>query len=89
MTSWGEVIRMCLTTVQSSILSNSTLMKVDLPPWKNPQQLDSDWWAWGLLQARSQFYESGNFLLKLLLLPPVLKGMPLRTFSKTSAINLS
>jgi hypothetical protein len=82
MTTWGEVIQWCLTSVQNAISLNRTLTKLNLPLWEEPRQLNSDWWAWGLLQAS----ETGNFQLKLLLLPPVLKGVPIGTFSNTSGI---
>ena len=89
LTSWNDVVQWCLTCVQSAKSSNSVPTKLDLPPWEEPRQLDSDWWAWGLLQACREFSETGNFLLKLLVLPPVLKCVPIGAFSNTSAIKPS
>ncbi|OBT54817.1 hypothetical protein VE04_05016 [Pseudogymnoascus sp. 24MN13] len=89
MTLWDEVIHWCLTCVHNAKSSNVSLTRIDLPLWKEPKELGSEWWAWGLLQACRQYFETGNFLLKLLLLPPVLRDVPIGAFSNTGAIKPS
>lgn len=89
MTLWDEVIHWCLTCVHNAKSSNVSLTRIDLPLWKEPKELGSEWWAWGLLQACRQYFETGNFLLKLLLLPPVLRDVSIGAFSNTGAIKPS